>query len=152
MMYLELKRLDGSILFSNIEQCAENGIFAGDETKNVKKGKVRNLFQTNQFGSARLLIKDEGDYLYSKSLTKRLLNSCQELYHVFALHEQRSKEQFEKAVSRFAHNLIEVQAQMKDKAARIFDSRVQHANDYREQKQLVKENIEKNIDKAVDDF
>lgn len=62
MIYFEYRRADGSILASNFP----NGFvdpFSGNEQSDSKSKHARNLFKTTDYGSVRILITEETDYL-----------------------------------------------------------------------------------------
>jgi signal transduction histidine kinase len=152
MIYFEYRRADGSIVTSTIKDCPQNSLFTGYEDQHTKIGNSRNLFKRTDFGSVRLVIVDEKEYLASSKLAKKALEAYSDVYSSFNELELQSKKEFEKAVKLFAHNLIEVQAQLKDKVERIFTDHVRTTSNYKDQKALVKLKIQQNIDKAADDF
>ena len=151
MIYFEFKKNDGLIVASNIFTSPEDKLFKGEENLNLKKDNARNLFATTSYGSVRVLVVDEKDYLMSTKLAKKLLDAYTETFRSFIYFEEEMQTQWSDNLKMFAHNLIEVHTQLKDTVERMFNTEAQHAKVYKEQRGIVKNKISKDVDMAADD-
>ncbi len=152
MIYFEFKRTDGSLVVTTIVGVPEKGLFNGEEELNIKRNNARNLFTKTHHGSIRILVVDDEDYLNSTKMAKKLLDAYAQTFLSFILLEEETQARWADGLKLFAHNLIEVHTQLKDTVERIFNTEVQRAKGYKEQKGLVKNKIQKDVEKAADDI
>lgn len=154
MIYFEIRNKQRRVIASNISSCPVDivGLCRDHKKTNIWINEnIRHVYRENEKGEVRLIILDDKDLANSKKGIARIADAYLSLISPLKIIEKEQRSRFDQIIKRFAHNLVDLDKQLKGILYRLAPDSIREKT-YAEMVENVKSRIEKDTNATAKDI